>query len=748
MKPVRVVLLGIVAGSTSSFVSAQPVDAPPPAAQQIDTPPPAVPADDVDAGALPTTATAAPSEGGVDAGHGIEDIVVTATRREERLQRIPVTVTAITGQELTTRGIIDTRSLTQSFPALHFSRSGSGGQPVIRGVGSNGTSNGDESNVSTYIDGIYQPDSYSTLLELVEIQRVEVLRGPQGTVFGRNATGGLINVITPDPSFQVRGKVAATYGRLRNDADDVDVRGYITGPITSTIAGDFAMLYRKADGHVRNLGTGGTVGGKEVYDIRSKLMFQPTPGAKIILTGAFTDFDSEDNMTQPINGQTIGRNYPGVLLPAGPWETSFDAPFINDYKRRSLSLRTSFDVGSLNLETTGSYQYSKVRQFSDSDSTNIRLQASGPFPFITKSYSQEVRLLSAGGGPLNWLVGAYIFRLDSEGEAPVLRAIPPAPLTGPILGPDVGTRSYAAFAEGTYELSDRLFLTMGARFTHEKRRFEQKANGVVIIPESSFKTDKVTYRAALRYQLTDDTNIYASYGTGFKSGVFNALSTTLNRVRPETIKAAEAGIKADLARGLRTNLAVFYYDYSDLQVSSRAATGNTFLLQNAADAEVYGGELEVTALPFEGLSLSGSITYLHARYKKFLGAQTFSPAANGGNTAASMDVSGNNLIKSPEFTFNFSPRYEHELGAGTFDIGGNVFHSSRVYYDFANRYSQKPYTLVNAQVGYAVGNVRFSLSGTNLTNEVVYQQIRIGAEATVGNLERPRTIKVGAELRF
>ena len=174
---------------------------------------------------------------------GIADIVVTATRREERLQKIPVTVTAVSGEALQASGVLDTRQLTQVVPGLVGSRNAGVNQPVIRGVGSGGVV-GDESNIATYIDGVYQPDPWTTNLDLVEIQRVEVLRGPQGTLFGRNATGGLINIITPDPSFDFHGHVAAMAGVLRG-AGDYDLRGYVTGGLSDKFAIDFRWPLQK-----------------------------------------------------------------------------------------------------------------------------------------------------------------------------------------------------------------------------------------------------------------------------------------------------------------------------------------------------------------------------------------------------------------------------------------------------------------------------------------------------------------------
>ena len=741
-----------LAASASSSAIAQAVDAPPPAVEQIEQPQPAVPAGDATrvepvASQAPRTDPPVVEE---DVG-GISEIIVTATRREERLQDIPVTVTAITGAELASSGISDTQSLTQGVPGLLFSRSGSGGHPVIRGVGPTGaSSNGDEPNVASYIDGVYQPDAYGTLAELVEVQRIEVLRGPQGTVFGRNATGGLINIITPDPSFQFRGKLFGSYGRTRNDADDLEMRGYITGPLSGKIAADLAFLYRDIDGHIKDLIRGGTVGGKRVYDIRGKVLFQLSDTAKIIVTSGATDYDSTENTSQPVDGNTIGRRFPGVIVPDGPWQASFDIPARADYNRFNLSLRTSFEIGPVTLETTGAYLYSKVAQFADSDSSNIRIQAAGPF-FTTKSYSQEVRLLSNSTTPLNWLIGIYLFRLDSPGQAILQTAVPQGGAYRiTLLDPDIQTTSYAGFAEGTYQLAEPLYLTLGARYTHEKRSLDMVINGAPTF-EDEFTVEKFTYRGALRFQVTEDTNLYASYGTGFKSGVYNTVTTFLNRTDPETIKALEGGIKSDISRNLRINLSAYRYIYDDMQVSARRDLPNgtfTYLLQNAASSKIYGGEIEVTAAPTPQLSITASAAYIHGRYEDFPDAQTFVPDPRGGNNAVTADVSGNVMQKAPKYTLNIAPRWEADLGDGTFDISANLFHSAKVYWDFANRFVEPAHTVLNGQIGYTMGSVRFSVTGTNITNEEAIQQLRVSAAATDMILIRPREVRIGAEWKF
>ncbi|NML91832.1 TonB-dependent receptor [Sphingobium sp. TB-6] len=681
---------------------------------------------------------------------GLEEIVVTATRREERLQSVPTAVTAVTSKLIGATGIVDIRNLTAIVPGFQGGRNNGTFQPSVRGVGSTGVSVGDESNVATYIDGIYQPDPYSTLVDLVEVERVEVLRGPQGTVFGRNATGGLINVITPDPSFTPRGRVALRYGRMRNDANDYDLRGYVTGGLSSNLAADFAGMYRDNDGYIKDLVRGGYLGGARVVNLRSKFMFQPDDDVKIILSGDYANQKSRLNAWQPYQDNTAARTLPNVILPSGPWEASLSTRPKLDFERYNFALRTHFGLGSVNLETSTGYMHNKTYAATDSDASNIFL-GQNLIHGEVESISQEVRLLSNSAGPLKWIVGGYAFHLKGAMDILLQSSNGLGTVQSTSLLPQIETTSYAGFAEGTYEAASNLFVTLGARYTTEEKKLEQVLNGADITRGGVSKDfDKFTYRAVVRYQLTDRTNIYASYGTGYKSGVFNASSTRTDAVGPETIKAIEIGLKSDPLPWLRTNLAAFRYDYQNLQVNARDPNGLTNFLQNAANAKLYGGEAEITIIPVPNLNLRSAISYLHAKYDKFELAQTYIPLPQGGNSSVTNDVSGKWMIRAPRLTISTGLDWSRDFRGGLFSITANILYSTKIYYDFLNLSKQKPYALASGQMSWEVPDspLKLSLWGTNLANAKVFQQIRPGSLDTDVLYEQPRRVGIGAEFKF
>ena len=439
-------------------------------------------------------------------------------------------------------------------------------------------------------------------------------------------------------------------------------------------------------------------------------------------------------------------------MPTKPFQFSTDLrPFLS-VNRKSIALQTSFDLGPVNLQTTGSFANNHLHQETDSDSSNIFLASFVAPDIQSKIYSQEVRLLSSTPGPFQWIAGVYAFHLSGDANFILSNRTNPAlPLTVRTLDPLLKTTSYAAFGEGTYEIVPNLFLTGGIRYTDEKRKFDQVINGVPVFPQTAKKSfGRTTVKATVRYNINDDTNVYVSYSTGFKSGVFNMTGTSPIATEPESIRALEGGVKADWSRFFRTNLALYRYTYRNLQVTARDPTGPAYILQNAATAEIYGGELEFTVAPSSQFQVRGFAAYNHADYKDFPLAQGFFPLPGGGNSIAPVDASGNQMPRAPRWTFSISPSFNMPLGSGVLDINASLFNSSKVFFDFRNATFQSSYVLVNSEIGWTTGDkkLRVNLFAANVTNEKVIQEVRPGALGTDLRYELPRRLGIGATYNF
>tara|TARA_R110002110_G_scaffold343484_1_gene553528 strand:- start:2044 stop:4200 length:2157 start_codon:yes stop_codon:yes gene_type:complete len=681
----------------------------------------------------------------------IEEVVVLATRREESLQDVPVTVTSASGTMLSQAGVEDVRSLAQVIPSYTGGRFQQVMQPSIRGVGSSGTSVGDESNVAVYVDGVYQGDPYSTQIDLVEVSRVEVLRGPQGTSFGRNATGGLINVITPDPSYDFNGRVALKGSSIDNEGgSEFEVKTYVTGPVSDRIAFDLAGMYRDTGGYVSDIGNGGELADAEKLFIRSKLMVEPAENSKIVLTVGYVDFKEDGAYQQPFEGNSAGAAFPGAIIAAEPWSTSNETAGKHEYDRLDVALQTSFLFDKVELQTTSSYMDTSVHQIADSDGTNIELGWTD-MRVEPETFNQEIRLLSATDDALQWSTGVYYYHLKGRQPLDVLNNPTNDPsVTSIQLDPRSETNSYSGYVELNYAWTDKLDIAIGGRYTDEEREFSQYVNGMQLpYGDLSATFDEFTYSLKLSYSASSSVLLYGSYGTGFKSGLYNTLGTSPEPVEPETIAAFEVGMKADPTYWLRTNVALYYYEYEDMQVNSRA-DDNQMRLQNAADSEIYGAEIEAIAYPLDDLAIRASYSYVNATFDHFPAAQVFVPRETGGNQVLSMDVSGNDLVRTPEHSAILGMNYGFNLGGGRAHIASNLFWSDEVFYDFLNEVKQDSYAMLSAELGWSTADDKwtFKLYANNLTNEEVAQHIAPGPLATYITYERPRTIGLGLETRF
>lgn len=674
---------------------------------------------------------------------GLDDIVVTATRRSQRLQDVPIAVTALSGETLQNTGVSQTAQLAQVTPGLVLGRNTAQFQPTIRGIGSRAATAGDESNVAIYVDGIYQPEIFAGAFDFLEVQRIEVLRGPQGTLFGRNSTGGLINVITPDPTFDLYGNVSARYGRF----DERSVKGYVSGPLTDRLAYSLAGLAYEDDGYVHDLVQGGNAGDKRTYAFRGKLLYEISDDTRAVLTVNVGDqHDSAPVVPTPINGNTVGAT--SRPLASRPFETALSLDPYSEVSQHGAALRITSERDALDLEVTGSYQRNRLNQLSDSDASVANVSS---FENHTRSeiWTGEVKASSKPESPIQWTAGLFGFNGVAELVPSRVRGT-----NGVVSSTNFArneTNSLAAYAEGVFPLTERLRLTAGARYSWEERHFEDvftTAAGVVTTVDAETSFNRVTPRAVLQYQLSEDAQIYASYSKGFKSGVFNTGGPNPLPVAPEEVDAFEVGLKSDPLPWLRVNLSAFMYDYDDIQVSVRNPAGIS-TLQNAATAEMRGGEAEVTAV-FGDLNVRFAAAYLDAEYTDFPNAIITVPRVGGGNTQVSADVSGNRALRSPELTLNLGLDYSRTLSVGTLSASGNVYYSDDYFWDFANRLGQESYVLVNARINWDLPGDQWRLSvyGENLTDTEVASNVVSSTLGDYATYQKPRTYGVEARWSF
>ncbi|RYY28461.1 MAG: TonB-dependent receptor [Sphingomonadales bacterium] len=700
-------------------------------------------------------APAAPAAEQDDSAVG--DIIVTANRREERLQEVPTSITAVTGGTLERSGVNNLRDLPQITPGLTLTRASNAYQPFIRGIGTRNSSTGDEPNVSVYVDGVYQPEMAATALDLVGVERVEVLRGPQGTLFGRNATGGLINVITEDPSHDTKGTAFLSYGRF----NEVTGKVYATTGLSDKLSMNISALGTRNDGYIRDVSRGNElVGEREAYLVRTKLLFEPSAGDRIVLALSYGRMkDAANEYRNPYSGNTAARNTPGALITTAPWTAAPTVPHDTNARQFNGSLQTAFDLGGVQFATTTAYQSTRGRNRTDEDHTPVDILHIDA-DMKSDYFSQEVRLLSQGPGPFNWIVGGYAFL--GKGGFERIDLLNPAGIVQRIHAMQT-TRSYSVFGEATWEFAENWFLLGGARYTIDTRIYDgisKNAAGATLAQASDKKSTSraPSFRASLRRDF-GDTNVYASFSRGFKGGTFNTgtVSNSPIAVRPEKLDAYEIGIKSNPLRTLQTNLSVFHYDYSDIQLTGRDAVTSLTVLTNAARGRIRGAEFEATFVPVPEFRLSGNVAILDAKYSSFPAAQIFTPILNGagqptgtGNVSAIADVSGKQMFRAPKFTASVNADYHVETGAGEFAINGNVFHSSKFFYDVNNRTFQPAYWKINGEVSFtpAGTDLKVAIWGRNLTNEVIYGWVTQTANGDGASYTEPRTYGISLTKKF
>ena len=692
---------------------------------------------------------------------GITDIVVTAQRRSERLQDVPVAVTAATGERLAAAGIQSSQDLSVITPGLSIPQTSGYTQPRIRGVGTTSNGPGIENPVATYIDGVYIASAPSSLLTLNNIQRIEVLKGPQGTLFGRNATGGLIQIVTKDPDRDLGGAAHVTYGNYRTIIADA----YVTGGLSETLAADLAVRYEHQDkGFGTNLFNGKDVGTLD-HDFagRMKFLFEPSDSTQARLSFDYASRDSDRDI-QHLKPQAnfFDFNLPpfgGPFPLGGTYDVNQNYAFRNKLEAGGVSLQVNHDFGNIALQSITAYRESKFQFNLDLDLLPIDgFTAASVAKF--KQFSQELQLSSNNSEPLKWVAGLYYFH-SKDGWRPIVIGIGGlVNQQAPGVSMEIIDRNYqktdavAAYAQASYEILPDTNITLGGRYNYERKTASGEHSipvfGVVSPYPAPGIPDKVTfkrfnYRIALDHKFTPDIMGYISYNTGFKSGGFVLAKFDAPPFKPEDIRAAEVGLKTQFFDNrVRLNAAAYHYDYKNIQVQ-RFDAGSQ-LIYNGAKAEMYGFDLDGEVVLARGLSITGGFSYIHDRFKSFPQADYLLPDGS----IVPREAAGNKLPQTPTYTFNLGGDYSVDTGIGTFALNATYFRQSRVYAAADNLASQKSYDLINASISWTDldDHVTVKLWGKNLGKTVYTTSLIEGFTGFDVSYGYPRTYGITAGFKF
>ncbi|HKX77891.1 MAG TPA: TonB-dependent receptor [Novosphingobium sp.] len=681
---------------------------------------------------------------------GIADIIVSANKRSESIQKVPIAITAVTSDRLEQVGITSTKDLAQVVPGLVIQTSLSGTQAHLRGVGTTALSAGTENSVATYVDGVYILSLNGALAQLNSIDQIEVLKGPQGTLFGRNATGGVISIRTKDPSHEFGGNFNLRYGNY----DTVSGQAYLTAGITDDVAADIAgFVSIQGDGWGKNLFNGKDVNKLDQYAVRSKWLIEPTDKDTFRLIGDYSEIRGNYlNSFAPFTAVNYG---PGTTTAAeraaagGPDGQTFQtavatwlatggaaglAPFavVGDpytftggfydiamaqqprylFKTGGGSLQWDHEFDAVRFTSITAYR----RAFNSVAWSNVPVpadRASASWREKESQFSQELQLASGAGSAVKWVLGLYYLNGKAEYTDFSIVGTTLVPLQSLGFQSKVTTESGAAFGQVTVPVWAGANITGGLRYTIERRGVDgvtlltlPPAAGGVVIPvgatdaHTTFK--KLTWRVALDQQLAPGILAYASYNRGFKSGLYNSIPPSAEVIQPEVLDAFEAGLKTDLFdRQVRLNVAGFYYDYKNLQVT--VFTPTSAVLQNGAKARIYGADVDLTVKLGTHLTLTAGGTLMKSEFLSYPNAGFFTPqpaSAGGGTVSTIGSAKGNRLPYAPDFTFNVGAAYTTPVGDGTLNANVNYSYSGRWYAGPDNIASQPAYGLLDGSINY------------------------------------------------
>lgn len=681
----------------------------------------------------------------------IEEIIVTATRYgETNLQETAMAVTVFSAQFLNDTNSFRLQDISQYTPNVQIEPFGMYTVAYIRGVGTNALEGSGEQNVAFYLDGVYLDKGFGANADFFDVERIEVLRGPQGTLYGRNSTGGAISIITKEPADELEAKIGLELGSFNKRRIDA----MISGPIVQDkVEVRLSISDSQHDGYLDNE-VASDLMDQDYSAVRGSVLFTATEKIDIKIAADYRESDQTLFMNKILSDQgTIGyiASLYGIptstLIPDDFWTVAIDRPGRDKAENWGVSGDITIDISqTMTFRSLTAYrEFERDMVEFDLDGSLMDL-TSGTIIDLTDQFSQEFQL-NVNTDRLNGVFGLYYY--DSQNFWP-----------GTYLGlmglygfdatmiTDSDTAAWAAYGNLTYAMTDQLGLNLGLRYSHEKKKYESEETIVYDpffgLPDESYEFSAeddwsdVSPKIGIDYSLTDEAFLYASASKGFKSGAFAQNFYFDPSVDQEELWAYEAGFRTEwFGNRFRLNGTIFYYDYQDMQV--QAFINSNVETTNAAKSTIKGFELEWQLMPVEELMFSGSVAYLDATFDEFI-TGVFDPYTY---LFVPIDASGNSLEYTPEWKLTLAARYVKALSNNGFlTFIGDISWTDDMYADYLNMHVLEAHTLINALIRYETGSGRwaFEIFGKNITEEEHFRWL--GADLPgdlVGQMANPRT---------
>ncbi|KQZ76618.1 TonB-dependent receptor [Sphingopyxis sp. Root214] len=725
------------------------------------------------------------------------EIVVTAQRRAEKLQDVPISITAFGSEQIKEQRLTGAADLVGVVPNLQSTSTSGDATPIfsLRGISMSDYSFNQSGPVATYFDEVYRGNIALLGVSMFDLERVEVLRGPQGTLYGKNTTGGAINFISRVPTFETAGNLSVGVGNY----DRHEASGAVQTALGDTLAARVAFTFARADGTFHNLLAGQPdPDSVREYGIRGTLLFEPSDDVKFVLRAATSlqnpwNYGLYAEPTAAGIGGGVYSQFHAIDPVAYPLTDYFrtgldprelEANAISRRRNRtySLSLTGNVALGSdLTLTSISSWNRGTLFSAEDGDTSPLKVIEIEYFGKATQ-LAQDLRISSDFGGPFNFILGAYYdeekvynrtlfpfyqdLDVDGNGSLNGDDCLAGFPLACQIRNSfDQKKSSLAVYSDFRFTIGEALTLRGGLRYTHDKgdlRNFISQAIGpddvtlINLIPGSStdldattglaFRKDNVSGKIGVDYQAGRDVLLYASYSRGYRGSAFNAQAlfdpSELTIAKPETIDSYEAGFKSQLFdRMLQLNGALFYYGYKNQQFIDIDPVSAAQRLVNLPRSRIIGAELELVARPTDGLQLNGSIGLLDTKVKE--------------GTLQGVSIVGNELANAPRFSASFGANWKMiEMAPGSIHLHVDGHYSSKQWFELQNmsHLRQKPYTLVNGSISFESADDKWKLSiwGKNIFDKFYYtSRLDVSNFGFITNhIGAPRTYGVSLDYKF